>query len=101
MVRHGVLTDKAVIAMLAADNAKVLKAATRFVADLRYGFVTLANAHFWPEKNRPALAALHERIGALKQVTNTAVVERQQNPDKYATDLSGRFAAMNAFRKRY
>ena len=44
-------------------------------------------------------AALDAAMTALRRATNRQVEDRRANPEQYATDLSSRFAALNAFRK--
>jgi hypothetical protein len=107
MVAARAITEKAVIAAIQRDTTAAIQMARRLVASHPHGFIhikrMLSTTHLTAtlsEGNRTALEALYQQAQTLHSATDAAIRVRRADPDKYATDLSSRFAAMNAFRKR-
>lgn len=98
LINQQVLTDKAVIALIRKDVARAIKQAARFVSGLTYANVSVRGTP-GDGANLVAYQALVNQIEVLNTATEAAIHLRRINPDKYATDLSSRFAAMNAFRR--
>lgn len=99
MQQYGLLTDKAIQRKIALDWKRAVHAAIKVVNSYDYAHVTIVRSHGTPSPDEERLRKL---VNVLDNKTNDAVRERRRDTEKYAaqTDLSGRFAALNAFKKR-
>jgi len=98
LVEKGIITDKALKAEIERDSLASIKAARDLVASKEYG--TFQLQAYFSKKVTTAVNLLSREIEEKNTKTNNAIRERRANPDKYATDLSSRFAALNAFNKK-
>jgi hypothetical protein len=89
-----IFTDLKIINQIKKDFQEYIKKALTFLSTLKYANITCQQTGF------DGSGKLSEKIREIEKRTGAAVAERRRNPDKYATDLSSRFAAMNAFKKR-
>jgi hypothetical protein len=86
---------------IAADTIHAIADATKEVASHPYGSIQIGSYHDPIGKpGETAMARLEQQIRDLRSKTSKALADRRSNPEQYAGDLSSRFAAMNAFRKR-
>jgi len=101
MVERGVITEPALKKQIMADQVVAIRAAIKQLQALkhaRFNIITVVNT--LGKQDEAALAKLDEMIRLVRMAADAAMTARRNEPDKYATDLSSRFAAMNAFRKR-
>ena len=94
-----VITDKKLVTQIERDCLLALKAADATVAKHRYGYIKINPVAVTTTRLAEAVRALDDRIDAIRAATRQAINDRRANPERYATDLSSRFAAMNAFRR--
>jgi hypothetical protein len=99
LAHREVYTDKRILKRIIDDNVQAIAKATEVVASLPYGRVTIEHAVDFGKADAAAMGRFEQQIRDLREKTGKAMAERRQNPEKYAGDLSSRFAAMNAFRK--
>jgi hypothetical protein len=96
-----VLTDKQVCALVERDSLKAIAETLALLTKQKYARIVIAD-HVTTRTPKVAAAMndLDGKMREIRQLTSEAIQDRRANPDKYATDLSGRFAAMNAFSRR-
>jgi len=97
---HNVITAKPLVTKITNDFVAAGKAALKKIETYPYAKLRIeTNVPRLNDKVDAIDDALEAKKAALLQTTNAAIRDRKENPDKYATDLSSRFAALNAFRK--
>ena len=100
LAKNGVITQANLKKKIMADTVAACQAATAHLRTMQYGWWSVTPVFPLGEQDAAAMTEAREAADRLEQKTNAAKEERRRNPEQYASDLSSRFAAMNAFRRR-